>query len=137
MHGRKKQSLMMRADPIRRLRSADASIIAQSRAVAKARDDLALRQQLDARISGKQRLGQQTPPRGASDPADDGPPGAELLVREAHRVLLRYLPAVALPDELWGVRALLDTHMFGRDNRVHRDDVVRVARQIDRMADGL
>jgi hypothetical protein len=73
--------MMMPTDLIRRPRSASASIVEQSRAIAKAR-------------------------------------------------------TVALPDELWEVRALLDTHMFGRDNRVHRDDVVRVARQIDRMSDG-
>jgi hypothetical protein len=127
---------MMPTDPIRRPRSASASIIEQSRAIAKARNDLALRQELDARISGKQRLEQRTPQSDASDPADDGPLASEMLVREAHRVLLRYLPAVALPDELWEVRAMLDTHIFGRDKRVHRDDVVRLARQIDRMADG-
>jgi hypothetical protein len=28
---------------------------------------------------------------------------------------------------------MLDAHMFGRDKRVHRDDVVQIARQIDRL----
>jgi hypothetical protein len=124
-------------DPIRKPRVASASILEQSRAIAKARTDLAHRQELDTRISAKERLGQRTPESDPLDSADDRAPGSQMLVREAHRVLLRYLPAVALPDELREVRALLDTHMFGRDNRVHRDDVVRVARQIDRMADGL
>jgi hypothetical protein len=135
MRGRKEQSLMMPADPIRRSRSASASIVEQSRAIAKARNDLALRQELDARISGKHRVRQRTSQNDPLDSADDGALGSQMLVREAHQVLLRYLPAVALPDELWEVRAMLDTHMFGRNNRVSRDDVVRLARQIDRMAD--
>jgi len=125
---------MMPVDPIRRSRSASASIVEQSRAIAKARNDLALRQELDARISGKHRVSQRTPQNDPLDSADDGALGSQMLVREAHQVLLRYLPAVALPDELWEVRAMLDTHMFGRNNRVSRDDVVRLARQIDRMA---
>jgi len=122
-------------DPIRRPRSASVSVIDQSRAIAKARNDLALRQELDTRISRKEGLGQRAPQSDAPNPADDGLPGSELLVREAHRVLLRYLPAVALPDELSKVRALLDTHMFGRDGRVHRDDIVRDAGQIDGTSD--
>jgi hypothetical protein len=48
-------------------------------------------------------------------------------------VLVHYLPGAALPDELSRVRAMLDAHMFGRDKRSHRDDIVEVARQIDRM----
>jgi hypothetical protein len=126
---------MMPTQPIHRPRSASAIISEQSRAIAKARNDLALRQQLDTQISRKQAVEQRRAPSEAPPLAEDAPPGSEMLVREAHRVLLRYLPAVALPDELWEVRALLDAHMFGRDNRVHRDDVVRVARQIDRMSD--
>lgn len=126
----------MPAEPIRRPRSANTSAIEQRRAIAKARSDLALRQELDARIDRKQRPPQLTPPGDAPDSGDDAPVGSEFLVREAHRVLLRYLPAVALPDELWKVRDMLDTHMFGRDRRVHRDDVVRLAKQIDRMSDG-
>ena len=46
---------------------------------------------------------------------------------------MHYLPGAALPDELSRVRAMLDAHMFGRDNRASRDDVVEVARQIDRL----
>jgi hypothetical protein len=128
--------IMTHTNSIRRPSSAGASLIEQSRAIAKARSALALRQDLDTRISRKQRLEQRTPERDAPDTADDAPPGSEMLVREAHRVLLRYLPAVALPDELWKVRDMLDSHMFGRDGRVHRDDVVRVARQIDRLSEG-
>jgi len=48
-------------------------------------------------------------------------------------VLVHYLPGASLPDELSKVRALLDAHMFGRDKRASRDDVVEVARQIDRL----
>jgi hypothetical protein len=144
MHGRKEVVVdgafnqhMTHAKRIRRPLSAGASLIEQSRAVAKAKSDLALRQDLDTRMSRKPPLEQTTPQRGAPDLEDDEPPGSELLVREAHRVLLRYMPAVALPDELWKVRDLLDSHMFGRDGRVHRDDVVRVARQIDRITESL
>jgi len=56
----------------------------------------------------------------------------EMLLRKAHRVLLHRMPGATLPDELSRVRALLDAHMFGRDERTTRDDVVEVARQIDR-----
>ena len=128
---------MMPTDPIRKPPSAGASMVEQSRAIAKARNDLALRRKLDTRNGGKECLGQRTPQSEPLDSADDGALGSQVLVREAHRVLSRYLPTAALPDELWEVRAMLDTQMFGRDNRVHRDDVVRLARQIDRMADGL
>jgi hypothetical protein len=58
---------------------------------------------------------------------------ADALLGKAHRVLVHYLPGVALPDELSRVRAMLDAHMFGRDRRAYRDDVVEVARQIDRL----
>jgi hypothetical protein len=126
----------MPTEPTQRLRSAGAGNFERSRAIAKARNDLALRQQLDTQHSRKHRAGQRAPQNDAPASADDRPSGSQILVREAHRVLLRHLPAVALPDELWEVRALLDAHMFGRDNRHHRDDVVRIARQIDRMSDG-
>jgi hypothetical protein len=55
------------------------------------------------------------------------------LLGKAHRVLLHYRPGAALPEQLSRVRALLDAHMFGRDSRVIRDDVVDVARQIDQI----
>jgi hypothetical protein len=55
-----------------------------------------------------------------------------MLLRKAHRVLLHRSPGATLPDELSRVRAMLDAHMFGRDERSVRDDVVAVARQIDR-----
>lgn len=58
---------------------------------------------------------------------------AEVLVQKAHRVLLHYMPGTSLPVELSRVRALLDAHMFGRDKRGSRDDVVELARQIDRV----
>ncbi len=57
-----------------------------------------------------------------------------MLIRAAHEALVRYLPGVSLPEELWKVRALLEAHMFGRDGRAHRDEVVELARQIDRIA---
>lgn len=63
---------------------------------------------------------------------DRSPADTEVLLRKAHRVLLHCMPGAALPDELSRVRALLDTHMFGRDKRSSRDDVVEVARLIDR-----
>lgn len=52
-------------------------------------------------------------------------------VRGAHRVLASCLPGMPLPTELTRLRAMLDAHMFGRDNRTLRDDAVRVAWQID------
>jgi hypothetical protein len=58
---------------------------------------------------------------------------AEMLLREAHRVLAHYLPGTPLPDEISRVRIMLDAHMFGRDKRASRDDVVEVARLIDRV----
>jgi hypothetical protein len=55
----------------------------------------------------------------------------EQLIHSAHEVLVHYLPGTPLPSELSKVRAMLDAHMFGRDKRTQRDDIVRVARQID------
>jgi hypothetical protein len=66
-----------------------------------------------------------------STPASDAPTDVNALIQSAHEVLVHYLPGRSLPSELSKVRALLDAHMFGRDNRTQRDDVVRVARQID------
>jgi hypothetical protein len=59
------------------------------------------------------------------------PAQADHLVRRAHRVLVHYLPGAQLPSELSKVRAMLDAHMFGRDKRTQRDDVVEIAREID------
>jgi hypothetical protein len=59
---------------------------------------------------------------------------AEGLLHKAHKVLVHYLPGTELPNELAKVRAMLDAHMFGRDKRTHRDDVVEVARLIDRIS---
>ena len=58
---------------------------------------------------------------------------AEALLQKAHRVLLHYLPGATLPAELPKVRAMLDSHMFGVNKRIHRDSVLEVARQIDRI----
>jgi hypothetical protein len=69
----------------------------------------------------------------ATDLVERSPADGEILLRKAHRVLLHYMPGASLPGELSRVRALLDAHMFGRDKRGSRDDVVEVARQIDRM----
>jgi len=52
-------------------------------------------------------------------------------IRGAHRVLTVCVPNASLPSDLRKLRAMLDAHMFGRDQRAVRDDVVRVARQID------
>jgi hypothetical protein len=59
------------------------------------------------------------------------PAKADDLVHRAHRVLVHYLPGAQLPSELAKVRAMLDAHMFGRDKRQQRDDVVEIAREID------
>lgn len=64
-------------------------------------------------------------------PANGSGVNAEDLIHSAHRVLVHYLPGTPLPSELSRVRAMLDKHMFGRDTRTQRDDVVRIARQID------
>jgi hypothetical protein len=69
----------------------------------------------------------------STDPAADSQPDTETLIRNAHRVLVHYQPGASLPENLSRVRAMLDAHMFGRDKRAHRDTVVEVARQIDRM----
>jgi hypothetical protein len=58
---------------------------------------------------------------------------ADILLREAHRVLVHHLPDVSPPQELSRVRAVLDAHMFGRDRRASRDAIVEIARQIDRL----
>lgn len=63
-------------------------------------------------------------------------PDADVLVRRARSALTKYLPGAPLTDELSRVRALLDAHMFGRDKRASRDDVVEVAREIDRLLPG-
>ena len=106
----------------------------QRRAIVNAKNDLALRERLDAQINAEQPLGQPTPPSVVEDLARDPQPSADILVRKAaHRVLVHYLPGAQLPDELWKLRAMLDAHMFGRDRRVRRDEVVEVARQIDRI----
>lgn len=76
----------------------------------------------------------QTAPRMASAAlAESSQADADVLLHKAHRVLVHYLPGASLPDELSRVRAMLDAHMFGRDKRDSRDDVVEVARQIDRI----
>lgn len=117
-----------------RTRPPGSRVIEQRRAIVNARNDLALRERLDAQSNVKQPLRQPTPPSVVKDPGRDPQPAADILVREAaHRVLVHYLPGAELPDELWKLRAMLDAHMFGRDKRVHRDDVVEVARQIDRI----
>jgi hypothetical protein len=114
----------------RKPRADATSLVEQARAIVKARSDLALRGELSA----KQKLGQTASRIEVSAATDSQSPGSETLMREAHRVLLRYLPAAVLPDELCKVRAMLDAHMFGRDLRSHRDDIVRIARQIDGLA---
>src|SRR4051812_4460656 len=67
----------------------------------------------------------------ASESGSISPADAAILLGKAHRVLLHYRPGTVLPEQLSRVRAMLDAHMFGRDSRVVRDDVVEVARQID------
>jgi hypothetical protein len=52
-------------------------------------------------------------------------------VRGAHKILTCCVPNRPLPTDLSKLRAMLDPHMFGRDQRALRDDAVRVARQID------
>ncbi len=52
-------------------------------------------------------------------------------IRGAHRILTVCVPNASLPVDLPKLRAMLDAHMFGRDQRAMRDDAVRVARQID------
>jgi hypothetical protein len=93
--------------------------------------DLQLREAMYVRISLKRRRPQLTTPTVAPVRSSGSPPDANTLVSLAHDVLVRYRPGAALPNELAKVRALLEPHMFGRDGRVHRDDAVRIARQID------
>lgn len=76
---------------------------------------------------------ERTAQKAVTDRGEESSPESEILLRKAHRVLVHYMPGAPLPDELSSVRALLDAHMFGRDKRSSRDDVVEVARQIDRM----
>jgi hypothetical protein len=64
-------------------------------------------------------------------PAGSSQVDAEALLKKAHTVLLRYLPGATLPVDLAKVRAMLDSHMFGLNKRIHRDSVLEVARQID------
>jgi hypothetical protein len=79
--------------------------------------------------------GHTTSPVASTGSSEHSPADADvLLCKEAHRVLVHHLPGAALPDELSRVRAMLDAHMFGRDKRAQRDDVVEVARLIDRLA---
>jgi hypothetical protein len=80
-----------------------------------------------------QNVGQTAVRAVSTDAAEDSRPDTDTLIRNAHRVLVHYLPGASLPKNLSRVRAMLDAHMFGRDKRAHRDDVVEVARQIDRM----
>src|SRR5689334_10355101 len=49
-----------------------------------------------------------TPPLPAVHVEESSPVSAEILLRESHRVLLHYMPGASLPDDLSGVRALLD-----------------------------
>lgn len=74
-----------------------------------------------------------TAPKTTTALAETASAESEILLRKAHRVLVHYMHGAHLPDELSRVRTLLDAHMFGRDKRASRDDVVEVARQIDRM----
>jgi len=53
------------------------------------------------------------------------------VVRRAQEVLVSWRPPASLPGDLAKLRAMLDTHMFGRDRREQRDDAIRVAWQID------
>jgi hypothetical protein len=77
--------------------------------------------------------GKTAPALAPREPKEVSQADADTLLRSAHRVLVHYLPGASLPDELSRVRAMLDAHMFGRDKRSQRNDVVEVARQIDRI----
>jgi hypothetical protein len=93
--------------------------------------DVARREALYARIAVKRRRAPPVTLPVAPVSAPDSPTDPKTLLERAHSVLVRYVPHGALPLELAKVRALLDRHMFGRDGRSHRDDAVKVARQID------
>ena len=93
--------------------------------------DAARREALYTRIAVKRRRAPPVVLSVAPVCAPDGPTDPKTLLERAHSVLVRYVPHAALPLELAKVRALLDRHMFGRDGRVHRDDAVKIARQID------
>jgi hypothetical protein len=95
------------------------------------RSDLQLREALYVRISLKRRRPELMTRTVAPVRSSGSPPDANTLVSRAHSVLVHYSPGAALPKELAKVRALLERHMFGRDGRAHRDDAVRIARQID------
>lgn len=69
----------------------------------------------------------------ATESGSISPADTATLLGKAHRVLLHYRPGTALPEQLSRVRAMLDAHMFGRDSRAVRDDVVDIARQIDQI----
>lgn len=72
-------------------------------------------------------------PRTSTEAAEVSRADTDRLLHKAHSVLVHYVPGAMLPNELARVRAMLDEHMFGQDKRAHRDDVVEVARQIDRI----
>ena len=93
--------------------------------------DAARREALYVRIAAKRRRAPPVTLPVAPVCAPDGPPDPKTLLERAHSVLVRYAPHGALPLELKKIRALLDRHMFGRDGRIHRDDAVKIARQID------
>src|SRR3569832_2459356 len=81
-----------------RTRYPGSKVIEQRRAIVNAKNDLALRERLDAQINAKQPLEQPTPPSVVQDLARDPQPSADILVREAaHRVLMHYLPGAELP----------------------------------------
>ena len=71
------------------------------------------------------------PPKAVSGPSGDSRADMDALVRKAHTVLMHYLPGASLPSDLSKLRTMLDAHMFGRDKRTQRDDIVDIARQID------
>jgi hypothetical protein len=75
----------------------------------------------------------EAPPIPKKQSVSFSPADTATLLGKAHRVLLHYRPGAELPEQLSRVRAMLDAHMFGRDSRVVRDDVVDIARQIDRL----
>jgi hypothetical protein len=75
----------------------------------------------------------EAPPVRVTKSVSISPAETAILVGKAHRLLLHYRPNAALPQQLSRVRAMLDAHMFGRDARVVRDDVVDVARRIDQI----
>lgn len=93
--------------------------------------DAARREALYVRIAVKRRRALPVTLQVAPVCAPESPTDPKTLLERAHSVLVHYVPRGPLPLELAKVRALLDRHMFGRDGRAHRDDAVKVARQID------